>query len=469
MCCSFRYWVFSWMQQGGVEDESEYQASLGALCRWLRESDECTHTTMHHNAVVLEEFLVKTIIKHKERCVYFLRKEKRTFGFRVTSAVESMNSATKKGCVNHVRPSDGLALSLKKQDHQATARMRFHARETYRLLASRLLWSTSTTANIVTEYAEGLIQAQSQQAGRYLSVRQGPSVFKVRRLPGESAYCHDCTPMARCKVHAGKMPITHFERVRTVEIKKFGNLSVMLCSCCYFQSNGIPCRHIIHVLHAPVQARHVAIRWHRSYLSAYLDEGSDNLQSILNQARRMKTPGPVLETQDLAVVDLHYQFGYDTVPDMVSGKPLPDDFFAFTSRAINPVQPGGTTDDDGCEDEYVVSSTSVVHQLEGAFLSQDISLTQEGMDVAVNEDGDASSLYTDLIPYLKELSFMSKQDDEVHILVRNSMNDVLSNAKDLYWQRKATKRAREGHVISSHPPVLRGRVDQRIRAAYEYL
>ena len=77
---TFKAWVFDWMGPGGVEDEDEFQISCSALRSWLKEQMGSGCRNIKSNAKILDEYLVGTLLYHKDRWFFPRRKCLVTFG-----------------------------------------------------------------------------------------------------------------------------------------------------------------------------------------------------------------------------------------------------------------------------------------------------------------------------------------------------------------------------------------------------
>jgi hypothetical protein len=79
---TFKHWIFSWMEVGGVESEEEFCLSHKLLLEWLSgfrkvqtKSSKLTSlkNIMCHNTIEMEDFLMKSIMTHKGRWFFPLR------------------------------------------------------------------------------------------------------------------------------------------------------------------------------------------------------------------------------------------------------------------------------------------------------------------------------------------------------------------------------------------------------------
>jgi hypothetical protein len=86
---TFQLWLFSWIQFGGVETEEDFQIAHRFLRKWLLAFKRSDNRSLSHNAVVLENYLVKCVLPLKKRWFYPLRFKAglRTFNQKTFSAV----------------------------------------------------------------------------------------------------------------------------------------------------------------------------------------------------------------------------------------------------------------------------------------------------------------------------------------------------------------------------------------------
>ena len=65
----------------------------------------------------------------------------------------------------------------------------------------------------------------------------------------------------------------------------------LTCTCCHYERNGIPCRHIIAVNGLPSPSD-VAVRWHRKYGYYYGREGYEEVTTAYSDVVLAAVPGP---------------------------------------------------------------------------------------------------------------------------------------------------------------------------------
>jgi hypothetical protein len=145
---SFKLWVFTWMGLGGVENEVEFDYSCKMLRAWLYRFKDGPH---EHNAVVLDQFLTRSILPHKVRWFFAGRERKMTFNQKATSALESVNQTMKFSSGKRVTPNMSMRESTRTMDIQVEQVLADRHMVGCRYFRSRSLYSRSPTCNVVTK------------------------------------------------------------------------------------------------------------------------------------------------------------------------------------------------------------------------------------------------------------------------------------------------------------------------------
>jgi hypothetical protein len=219
------------MSLSGVETEEEFQVSLRLLRKWLFELHCDTNKPRHlrHNATVLDEFLTKSIMPHKDRWFFPGRNRRMTLDQKATSAVESINQKIKWASGKHVTPSMSLCESLRTMDMQVDRVLRDRAIYSQRQAVARALYARTPTVNFITKEGESLLTTQREQSQYYGCRVQSHSMIIMKRLPNTHTYCAECESQsslgggeevhlddddfgrapACCPVHSSMSPIPH--------------------------------------------------------------------------------------------------------------------------------------------------------------------------------------------------------------------------------------------------------------------
>ena len=289
MVNTFRCWILSWTSLGGPETDREFEHSVSGLRSWLRNWQTSVSAVLRHNAVVLDTFLTKNIMKHKRRWWFAGRGRVMTLNQRTTSALESQNRALKNKKGLSVAPNNALVDSFLTQMGQVTARMGEYRYQTSKAARETKLWVQSDTSAKLTTTAESLLCQVKTQANKYACCCYscdgwdeaediGSSVqlprFALKRLPSERFYCADCDSAAEkgrswCQLHAKGSPITRFSRIRYVQVLRAEDEKYeIFCSCLFQPTYGIPCHHLVALMPA-ILPEHVSVRWHTDIAENY--------------------------------------------------------------------------------------------------------------------------------------------------------------------------------------------------------
>jgi hypothetical protein len=287
---TFKLWILSWMQIGGVENDEEFYDSLTDLRCWL--GGWCQQSGhLAANAIILDEFLTMRILPYKERWFFPLQKGKLTFDVKTTSPLEGMNRVLKYTTGNKVLPNMPLLKSLQVMDRQASCRNRERHVQCCHRDRGRSTSIRSHTVNNVTPVAESFIGQQASQANRYACrippVAEGHEILKVelKRRPEEIEFCVACESNDKlCPSHCLTSPITVFRRIRLLLFIPCGRYYQVICTCFFHGCYGMPCRHV-HVLLRHVRPHHIYLKHHTKFQAYYKRVGFEAITEEF-EARR---------------------------------------------------------------------------------------------------------------------------------------------------------------------------------------
>ena len=251
---TFKTSVFTWFCLGGVETLEEFAMSRTALKKWLSDlqEDGSEDEDVRHNAGVLQGFLLQNILPHKNRFLVCLRVGRRTLDYRSNSALEGVNQTLTYKSGNKVTPNMSLLKSLKTQDSQQQARMDRHRRHNVKAYAEKKKWARrSPTARWVTRICESQIQQNVTECDNYLVYTDGGFEILLLRKEdvGSGYYCDGCIDDNTCSACSSFSPIVKFRRLRRMTFTEVYSESgrhvgyEVKCSCPYYETFGIPCRH----------------------------------------------------------------------------------------------------------------------------------------------------------------------------------------------------------------------------------
>ena len=179
-----------------MESEEEFEISHRLLRDWLLLFKRSNNRSLSHNAVVLEKYLVKSVLPLKSKWLYPLRMQAglRTFNQKTGSPVEGLNQTIKHKSSKKVTPNMSMRESFQTQDVQASARMKIWTRNTNQALSKHPLWMRgSLTSAKVTTMAESLLQQRLQQRQNYVATVVSENCIQVVRRPNTA-------PTALCDV-----------------------------------------------------------------------------------------------------------------------------------------------------------------------------------------------------------------------------------------------------------------------------
>ena len=278
---TFKCWVYTWVGiDGSIETEEMFDESLQLLRTWLFNQTKSGDRNIASNAQVLDDFLMKRILYHKNRWLFVYRKHLRTLAQKATSALEGGINMTMKYKSNPVRPIMSVLQSLKAQDNQQTQRMKRWRKKSLEAYESVPKWNNSKTRCDITTVAESQLQNNFQQDGFYqckvVMAEQNHAKIHVVRSKGSKQPCGECKTdgdEARCPCCSECSPIPKPRVRRCISIDfayvDSNNVSwfFMKCSCPYHNTFGIPCRHVSLLL--PIRSHHVQLRWKKKYAALY--------------------------------------------------------------------------------------------------------------------------------------------------------------------------------------------------------
>ena len=276
---TFKTWVFSWMGLSGVESEDEFNLSKRMLDDWLwdtYESDDLPKA-VRENAVTLGSFLWKNLLYHKPRWFFPDRKFHLSLNQKTTSKVETLNQTMKYKASKIVKPNMTMLQSLQSQDAQCKARMDAYKRSLMLDYQKTPLWANSPTVKKVSTICESQIHQCNIEASNYLCKPVSEIKISVVRKPNTAAaFCSECTSSKICEKCVATSPVPLFKRKRIIQFRATDeeNLLEVVCSCPYYATYGIPCRHFVALLQ--VQPHHVHIRWHIDYAALFGRKGFEN-------------------------------------------------------------------------------------------------------------------------------------------------------------------------------------------------
>jgi len=282
---TFKETVYSWMTVGSIENEKEFLDSKVWLEVWLEghRTNESQLADICHNAVVLQDFVTKSLLPHKERWLACLRQDHLNLLQCCTSALEGMNHTIKIKSSVPVTPCMSMYQSFVTMDQQSETRLTERKKIAMRKVQSYAPWATgSETVDHVTDTCESEVRKNNRERFCYHARASSQYTIQTLRRRGKDdtpIYCLQCNQDDRfetCLACSDFSPVPRFVRIRTITFTPIngGTHYVVVCSCPYFGTHGIPCRHFCVFSH--IQLHHIHVRWRLDYDANFNDRDAHN-------------------------------------------------------------------------------------------------------------------------------------------------------------------------------------------------
>jgi len=482
---TFKLWVFSWMQLGGVETDVEFKTSKDALCAYLKRifgkpDTDSTSQAMRRDAEVLHEFLVKRLMHYKKKWYFPGRFAAGllTLNQKTGSAVESVNHTMKIKSSKVVTPSMSLRTSFDTQQTQAKQRMDLWRKSTMQKYESKQLWvKGSATADKVTTMAESLLQQRKEQAPLYSLRVASQCEVQVVRTPGTTpSFCADCRPSIGqiCPTCSRDSPIPRFWRCRTITFHNVGSDTYSVsCTCPYYSNTGVPCVHMCRVL-PKIMPHHFHIRWHRIYPALFKRVGCDQQtkafkvrqmdRRLLISSHELEQVTTYLSEQQQGDSDL---FGYS---DAVLVQNRPNGFIAHELHYEVPDTFKPLADDAMVSDRDVVNVSDEFYGM--GLLSQEVGMTQD------DDSSDATTPskprvyhsgnnYKDMCANISQLLESTKCDAQNRAELMASFYDFVGEWNTKISNNKRTAEDFTGTYVSACAQTDTSKTFKRIKRAAE--
>ena len=287
-----RHFLWSWAEPV-CETFEEFRLSNCLFMMFLH-SKEFADAMPNQQAVKQAiKFYRQNIFPILDHIVFYKRKHLLHFDTNSNSAHEGTN----RGMKSHAAPTNPqhtLEKATKVLSHQARLKALMLHCALARKANCTTLWSDLSQ---LVEMAVGLINNECAEQAFYNVVGpfnndEGAGIFwLLMRRDQESE-----------DTQLGTVP--KFKRVR--KVRRCTERGTLLCDCCYFDRVGIPCRHIIALLHhvlgdefKDITADDVRVFWRTSYIFHGMQNHNEmqmhnEMRSLLMELRDNDTQGPVL-------------------------------------------------------------------------------------------------------------------------------------------------------------------------------
>lgn len=315
-------WLYSFTRPGYIEDVDEFKISKKLLLRWIK-SSKVTQLLGKETSVALREWLVNNIFAYEDYFSLFRRMHLQTFYQATTSPHEGTNfgskthSASVKPCHNVDKAGRALAL----QDCLSSG---IHSHNAHSDLIRKPVWSSSSSSKTILTTGESLL-SQIYERIKLYEVRQ------ISDCKWEVKFIRDAEDNVEEEEieNDGQDPnnpfgllIPRFERIRKVSLN---DDKTMRCSCCAFESRGIPCVHIGAVLNRcnsnwnGFSHHDCSLCWWKAWNAFSYSANYPSMSQFLLLLESKKISGPLFvgntsDTNDLpfpAMTKLHSVLNYD--------------------------------------------------------------------------------------------------------------------------------------------------------------
>jgi hypothetical protein len=289
-----RQFLWSWAEPT-CETEEEFLLS-NALFLMFLDSNEFAAAMQTPCAVELaKDYYRINIYPILDQIVFYKRRRLLHFDTNSNSAHEGTN----RGMKSHSAPTNPqhtLEKAAKVLSHQAQLKTLLLQTDLACKVNGKTLWSDQPGQGRLVELAISLIQNEQAECECYDTV--GPFVDADRRDIFWLLLRQDIRPP---DTQMGTVP--KFKRVR--KIRRHEGTGSLLCDCCYFDRVGIPCRHIMALLHCiwgskfrGVTVNDVRVFWRVDYFFHGM-QTQTNIRSLLLELRDNDTQGPILQSDQV--------------------------------------------------------------------------------------------------------------------------------------------------------------------------
>ena len=223
-------------------------------------------------------WLIKSILPHKSRWLFFLRQHLMTLGQTSTSALEGVNHTIKVKSSKVVTPNMSLLESYKTMDCQQESRMILWGGKAMADFERNPTWTDTQSSKILTKISESQLQQNLSQKSNYTCkvITHTDEFGEIHMVqnPKVVPFCTDCSDQKTCCKCSNLSPITKFHRRRTIKVVKISSgIMKVSCSCPYQTTNGIICRHLSCFFNIVESLFH--IRWKTKFGALFLRTGHE--------------------------------------------------------------------------------------------------------------------------------------------------------------------------------------------------
>jgi hypothetical protein len=254
--------MFSWAQPDFCATRKEFLVSKSLFLAFM-DSDFVAGTLDAETCKAILKFVRENVFPYQDRFCFYLRKHLFHLCAHTNCGMEGTNNGIKNSSTS-VNPTDKLDRVVKTLHSNAEVKYQDTVIHLSEKLNSAKLWSSSPTANHVTDVCESLLQDEWSKADQWISCHSEPGIFYVahKREMGDEETVDkegdgpvdlsdaedsddDTSANVRNSMATTAKPkfgiIPKFGRVHKIELAPDGTLH---CSCGKFLNMGYPCRHV---------------------------------------------------------------------------------------------------------------------------------------------------------------------------------------------------------------------------------
>lgn len=191
-----------------------------------------------------------------------------------TSIVESQNSATKGNHSYSVKCQMTLDHSLETLTLFGRNYIDRKMQQSATKCSKTPLWTNTTAANFLTDYAHRIVLSNLGRADTYYMVRCSNTKWLVcSKVSINKLLSSNIGPNETC---------TKFVHIREVTLNTTANENIckLHCSCCFYTRVGLPCVHVLKICET-VEPSMCKVRWWKVYHYSYLND-NDVTEEINN-------------------------------------------------------------------------------------------------------------------------------------------------------------------------------------------
>ena len=276
-------WIHSFADLLQVQDQDEYIISKKLLFAYLHFPEALNVMEHKRNITKIHQWIIHHVVIYDQHFLAYLKKGKRTYYQKTTSPHEGTNLGIKEHADN-CGPSQKLLRSAKALALQSDLKTMQIGHSATIASSKTMLWTDSKEHQHLVTKCVSLLMDVQERCLNYCACRIGPKSWEVihksfvPHVPKPNNFAelvceeelHNLSQEA-----STNSPIPRFWRIHTVTLDSDNCLK---CSCCVFETTGIPCAHQACVMNTSISdwkgftCHDVSIEWWNLwYEHAYKD------------------------------------------------------------------------------------------------------------------------------------------------------------------------------------------------------